>query len=838
MATLDLATLRLILTTEDREYQRGLDSAQRKSDSWGKNLSKAVGGAAVAAFGIAAAAAADFARQSQEEFKQFDNGMREVFTLLPGISGDAMAQMEDQLLDAGAEMGRLSDEMVPALYQSLSAGVPPDNVFDFLETANQAARGGVTDLTTAVDGLSSVTNAYGLDVISATEAADLMFTAVKGGKTTFDELSGSLFNVIPTAAATGVEFGNITAALAAMTAQGVPTSVATTQLRQLLVELSKSGTAASETFQELSGKTFKGFIAEGGNLQGALQIMEQGAADLGIGLNDLFGSVEAGSAALTLTGSGTEKFTTELNNAATAAGATAEAADLMEDSIVALDGKVQAATERLKIHIGEGLHPTTRAYLELKLAVLEFLDTQTVQANTTAGLIDTFEQSNQELEDYLRQVNLSQTSQADLNRTFALGKDIVDELNRQYVVNRYNLTNVEERARITTRIIELLEEGFTGTAEELMELAQIMTVAGSDTNQFSQSLEDLNRMSREAADGVVQTEMAATDYIEVAQLVNITNEDIAETQARRQTATEAAAEADRLAAEAAAAETAALEAQVEALRAAGAQMGDYFSAASDVPMTNDEVAQSFYDAADSYGANAGQLAGLGLALGLFDEQTAETMMRNALLIASIDQIAQEYATGLIPTVEEATAKMQAKIEEINNTEFAMDSATGVMREEFVPATQEVIDKMAAAAGVTQDLSTEIDQLPKRVDIDVYVNQHGTVQTNIPGGTGPDGGPQFSGQHGGYTGNVGINDVAGIVHGQEYVLPADVVRSVGVPALDRLRSGDLSALSDGSGGGVSIVMNFYGPTDPYEVENAVERALLRTGQSADTRIRTR
>lgn len=837
MATLDLATLRLILTTEDRKYQRGLDSAQRKSDSFGKNLGKAVGGAAVAAFGIAAAAAADFARQSQEEFKQFDNGMREVFTLLPGISGAAMAEMEDQLLDAGAEMGRLSDEMVPALYQSLSAGVPPDNVFDFLETANQAARGGVTDLTTAVDGLSSVTNAYGLDVISATEAADLMFTAVKGGKTTFDELSGSLFNVIPTAAATGVEFGNITAALAAMTAQGVPTSVATTQLRQLLVELSKSGTAASDTFQELSGKTFKDFIAEGGNLQGALQIMEQGAANLDIGLNDLFGSVEAGSAALTLTGSGTEKFTTELNNAATAAGATTEAADLMEDSIVALDGKVQAATERLKIHIGEGLHPTTRAYLELKLAVLEFLDTQTVQANTTAGLIDTFEQSNQELDDYLRQVNLSQTSQADLNRTFALGKDIVDELNRQYVVNRYNLTNVEERARITTRIIELLEEGFTGTAEELIELAQIMTVAGSDTNQFSQSLEELNRMSREAAEGFVQTEMAATDYIEVAQTLNITQEQIAEAEVRRQAATEAAAEADRLAAEAAAAETAALEAQVEALRAAGAQMGDYFSTASDVPMTNDEVVQSFYAAADSYGANAGQLAGLGLALGVFDEAAAETMMRNALLTASINEIAEAFARGEL-SVDEAVGAMQAAQEEIMNTDFSMDTATGTMREDFIPATDEAKQSLMDAAGEAEDLSTAIDQLPRRVDIDVYVNQHGTVQTNIPGGTGPDGGPQFSGKYGGYTGNVGINDVAGIVHGQEYVLPADVVRSVGVPALDRFADGDFSALSDGSGGGASIVMNFYGPTDPYEVENAVERALLRAGQSADTRIRTR
>ena len=88
-------------------------------------------------------------------------------------------------------------EVLPALYQAISAGVPSDNVFDFLETANKAAVGGITDLSTSVDGITSVVNAYGSDVISAAEASDLMFTAVKEGKTDFGQLSDSLFQVIP-----------------------------------------------------------------------------------------------------------------------------------------------------------------------------------------------------------------------------------------------------------------------------------------------------------------------------------------------------------------------------------------------------------------------------------------------------------------------------------------------------------------------------------------------------------------------------------------------------------------------------------------------------------------
>ena len=86
-----------------------------------------------------------------------------------------------------------------ALYQAISAGVPKENVLEFMKVASKAAIGGVTSLETAVDGITSVIKTYGSENITAKEASDAMFTAVKLGKTTFDELSGSLFNVLPIA---------------------------------------------------------------------------------------------------------------------------------------------------------------------------------------------------------------------------------------------------------------------------------------------------------------------------------------------------------------------------------------------------------------------------------------------------------------------------------------------------------------------------------------------------------------------------------------------------------------------------------------------------------------
>ena len=42
--------------------------------------------------------------------------------------------------------------------------------------------------------------------------------------------------------------------------------------------------------------------------------------------------------------------------------------------------------------------------------------------------------------------------------------------------------------------------------------------------------------------------------------------------------------------------------------------------------------------------------------------------------------------------------------------------------------------------------------------------------------------------GGYTGNGGVNDVAGVVHGQEYVLNAKATKNIGVSTLNHLNNG--------------------------------------------------
>lgn len=366
-------TLRFEFLADTKKFLGKVGAVGKKFEALGQDMNR-VGGQINKVFAGIGVAAGAVATKAIGEFRAFEDGMLEVFTLLPGITSAAMDQMTDDVLALSKEIGKLPEEVIPSLYSSLSAGVPPDNVFAFLETANKLAVGGATTLEVAVDGLSSVVNAFGADVISVGEASDLIFTAVKGGKTTVDELSGSLFQVAPVAAAAGVAFGDVTAALATITAAGTPTSVAATQLRAIFSALAKPSSKVSKLFKELAGKDFATFIKSGGDVQSALALIKEEADRNGVSLSAYFTRVEAANAAQTLTGKGAAKFAAELEAAGKSFGATDEAFKTGASGIGLVLDKIKAAINVFVIDIGQKLAPVLTNFIENARATFERLE--------------------------------------------------------------------------------------------------------------------------------------------------------------------------------------------------------------------------------------------------------------------------------------------------------------------------------------------------------------------------------------------------------------------------------------------------------------------------------
>ena len=249
--------IRVAIIGDSSQLKKTLKKTTKSLEGFGKSVAK-VGATAGVAF---AATAGAIATKGLTAFAAYERGLREVLTLTGDASAETFTKMSDEVKAFARETGVLPDKVLPALYQSISAGVPQDNVFEFLRVANQAAKGGIADLEVAVDALTSVTAAYASTGMTAVEASDLLFSAVKSGKTDFSQLSSEIYKVAPIASAVGIEFKSVTAALADLTLQGTPTALAASQLKALFAELASSGSKADTAFREFAGQGMMDFLA-------------------------------------------------------------------------------------------------------------------------------------------------------------------------------------------------------------------------------------------------------------------------------------------------------------------------------------------------------------------------------------------------------------------------------------------------------------------------------------------------------------------------------------------------------------------------------------------------
>jgi len=252
--------------------------------------------------------------------------------------------------------------------------VPKENAIEFLTVATKAAIGGVTDTATAVDGLTTVINAFKLPIEDAQKVADIMFTTVKGGKTTFEELSAALFNVAPIAAASGVRFEEVSAALATMTKQGVPTKIATTQLRQAMVALQKPTKEMNEVIADLGFESGQTMLEEIG-LAKTLDALRNASGGSNEMLMKMFGSVEAGQAVLALTGDNMAMFTEDLKAMEESTGAATDAFEEMEKGASRQMEALKNSFKNIMISIGNVLLPILKDIVEMIKPVIENIKT-------------------------------------------------------------------------------------------------------------------------------------------------------------------------------------------------------------------------------------------------------------------------------------------------------------------------------------------------------------------------------------------------------------------------------------------------------------------------------
>lgn len=286
----------------------------------------------------------------------YESSFAKVSTLLDSNVVD-FDKYKNDILDASSESKVAVGEFSEAVYGSISAGVDQKKAIKFTTDAMKLAKGGFTDGAKAVDVMTTAINGYSLSADDATEISDMLITTQNLGKTTVDELAASMGKVIPVASSVNFGMDELSASYAQLTKNGIATAEAGTYLKAMLSELGKSGSITDEALRELTGKGFAELKKEGKSTSEILNLLDDYAKKNGKSIKDMFGSVEAGSAALVLGRKEGKEYNEMLEAMQGSAGATQEAFDKMDATP---SEKLKGALNELKnsgIKLGANLIP-------------------------------------------------------------------------------------------------------------------------------------------------------------------------------------------------------------------------------------------------------------------------------------------------------------------------------------------------------------------------------------------------------------------------------------------------------------------------------------------------
>ena len=320
--------------------------------------------------GVMGAVFVGFAVKAIKAASEFEVAWNEVRTLLDETKIDSEA-LKDEVLDLAAAVGRPPEEVSRGLYQVVSAGVSDTaDAMHVLEVATKASIAGLTDQFTAVDAITTVLNAWQLQISDTNKVADLMFNAVKEGKLTFGDLASNIGNVASTAALAGVSFEEVTAALATMTKAGLSMEESTTALNQLLLQTIKAQDEAKVTAKEF-GFELSATALKAKGLVGLMNDIATAADGDVEALIKLMPNIRAFRGEAILAGTMTDEFNRIMATTVDVLGSAEEAFNKMKESTAEMAKEMKTRVNVIMIRLGEELLPLVNRGLG---AVIELLD--------------------------------------------------------------------------------------------------------------------------------------------------------------------------------------------------------------------------------------------------------------------------------------------------------------------------------------------------------------------------------------------------------------------------------------------------------------------------------
>lgn len=321
----------------------------------------------IAAVGAALTGAGIAARRAGVEFEAS-------LTKIATLGADAqenLGQTRQAILDTFASTavtGGVAD-LAEANYLLQSSGRSATEAMVDLDIAARASVAGYTQVTTAVDGLTTVTAAWKDTQITTAQASDILFQAVNVGKASFEDIASSLGLVAPLAASAGVRFEEVAAAAALLSNQGLRTSSIMEGMRSAILNIQRPTEDFKKKYADLAREFGASRLARDGIIQ-FLQDFDRESGGSRAALGALFTDATGLTTALGLLRNGGTDAAAALQQMQTAAGAADAALTQVNGSAKAQEQLIRNQISTAWTQFGELLNTTTLPILEAVARVI------------------------------------------------------------------------------------------------------------------------------------------------------------------------------------------------------------------------------------------------------------------------------------------------------------------------------------------------------------------------------------------------------------------------------------------------------------------------------------
>lgn len=446
-----------------------------------------------------AAAAAGVTGYAIKISDDFDTAFGEIATLI-GQPADNLRDFQAQILEYSERSTQSLDQITSATYGAISAGIDYQNSLELIAAAEQLSIAGRADLGSTTTALVSTLNAFGASADEAGAYADDFFTAVQLGQTTIPELSETIGRLAPLAAAAGLSFEEMAAAIATITAEtGTSTPEAITGIRAAIQSLIKPSKEASDLAKEL-GIEFNAAALESKGFSGVLTDVADATGGNTEQLAKLFGSVEALNPVLALTGKASEAFADNLAKFDDNAGSAERASQELTDTLSALGQTLQNNLNSALIGLGSNLTDETRSIVQSITSIFNSLGSEIRLAEGVfAPILNGLEGLAQDIDQKLQTIaeNFPDAlSGIDLSELLSAFGDLGDELGDLFtgLFGDVDLTTVEGLEDVLQKVVDAFTALVNVSAGIADGLKPLFIAIGEGIEQF-QSLDEETKKS-------------------------------------------------------------------------------------------------------------------------------------------------------------------------------------------------------------------------------------------------------------------------------------------------------------------------------------------------------